>query len=100
MVEVAWDKEFTEPFQVKLEANGLDRAGFLSDVLSVLVEMKISANWVTARGRKDGGAVIEMVLEMKGLEQLEHIMNKIKRVKDVYDVRRVSFGAQAAKPIN
>jgi GTP pyrophosphokinase len=100
MVEVAWDKEFIEPFQVKLEANGLDRAGFLSDVLSVLVEMKISANWVTARGRKDGGAVIEMVLEMKGLEQLEHIMNKIKRVKDVYDVRRVSFGAQTANPIN
>lgn len=100
MVEVAWDKEFTEPFQVKLEANGLDRAGFLSDVLSVLVEMKISANWVTARGRKDGGAVIEMVLEMRGLEQLEHIMNKIKRVKDVYDVRRVSFGAQTTNQIN
>ncbi|MFX4263182.1 RelA/SpoT family protein [Pelotomaculum propionicicum] len=100
MVEVAWDKEFTEPFQVKLEANGLDRAGFLSDVMAVLVEMKISANWVTARGKKDGGAVIEMVLEMKGLEQLEHIMNKIRRVKDVYDVRRVSFGGQPASPLN
>lgn len=100
LVEVAWDKEFTEPFQVKLEANGMDRAGFLSDVMAVLVEMKISANWVTARGKKDGGAVIEMVLEMKGLEQLEHIMNKIRRVKDVYDVRRVSFGTQPAGPLN
>jgi GTP pyrophosphokinase len=100
LVEVAWDKEFTEPFQVKLEANGMDRAGFLSDVMAVLVEMKISANWVTARGKKDGGAVIEMVLEMKGLEQLEHIMNKIRRVKDVYDVRRVSFGAHTAGPLN
>lgn len=100
LVEVAWDKEFTEPFQVKLEANGMDRAGFLSDVMAVLVEMKISANWVTARGKKDGGAVIEMVLEMKGLEQLEHIINKLRRVKDVYDVRRVSFGVQPASPLN
>lgn len=100
LVEVAWDKEFTEPFQVKLEANGMDRAGFLSDVMAVLLEMKISANWVTARGKKDGGAVIEMVLEMKGLEQLEHIMNKIRRVKDVYDVRRVSFGSPPATPLN
>lgn len=100
LVEVAWDKEFTEPFQVKLEATGMDRAGFLSDVMSVLLEMKISANWVTARGKKDGGAVIEMVLEMKGLEQLEHIMNKIRRVKDVYDVRRVSFGSQPSGPLN
>lgn len=100
MVEVTWDKGFTEPFQVKLEANGLDRAGFLSDVMAVLLEMKISANWVTARGKKDGGAVIEMVLEMNALEQLEHIMDRIRRVRDVYDVRRVSFGAQTANPIS
>ncbi|MFA4885110.1 MAG: bifunctional (p)ppGpp synthetase/guanosine-3',5'-bis(diphosphate) 3'-pyrophosphohydrolase [Desulfotomaculaceae bacterium] len=100
LVEVAWDKEFTEPFQVKLEIIGLDRAGFLSDVMAILVEMKISANWVTARGKKDGGAVIELVLEMRGLEQLEHIFNKIKRVKDVYDMRRVSFSAQPENPLN
>jgi GTP pyrophosphokinase len=94
LVEVAWDQEFNEPFQVKLEINGLDRAGFLSDVMAVLVEMKISANWVTARGRKDGAAVIELVLTIKGLEQLDYIFSKISRVKDVYDMKRVSFSGQ------
>lgn len=97
LVEVVWDKGFTEPFQVKLEVNGMDRAGLLSDVMAVLTEMKISANWVTARGKKDGGAVIELVIEMRGLEQLEYITNKIGRVKDVYDVKRVSFSGQ---PLN
>jgi GTP pyrophosphokinase len=92
LVEVTWDKEFHEPFLVKLEVNALDRAGLLSDVMAVFLEMKISANWVTARGKKDGGAVIEIVLEIKGLDQLEYIMSKIKRVKDVYDVCRVSCG--------
>ncbi len=100
LVEVAWDQEFTEPFQVKLEINGLDRAGFLSDVMAVLVEMKISANWVTARGRKDGAAVIELVLTMKGIEQLDYIMTKISRVKDVYDMRRVSFSGQTLGTLN
>ncbi len=100
LVDVAWDEEFTDPFQVKLEVNGLDRSGFLSDVMAVLVDMKISANWVTARGKKDGGAVIDLVLEMKGLEQLEHIMNRIKRIKDVYDVKRVSFNGQPQNPLN
>jgi GTP pyrophosphokinase len=94
LVEVAWDKEFREPFQVKLEINGMDRAGLLSDVMAILLEMKISANMVTARGKKDHGAVIEMVLEMKGLEQLEYIMGKIRRIKDVDDVRRISFSGQ------
>lgn len=95
LVEVAWDKEFREPFQVKLEVNGIDRAGLLSDVMAVLLEMKISANWVTARAKKDRGAVIELVLEMKGLEQLGHIMNKFCRIKDVHEVKRVSFSGQA-----
>ncbi|HOV79509.1 MAG TPA: bifunctional (p)ppGpp synthetase/guanosine-3',5'-bis(diphosphate) 3'-pyrophosphohydrolase [Bacillota bacterium] len=94
LVEVAWDKDFKEPFQVKLEISGMDRAGLLSDVMAVLSEMKISANWVTARGRKDGGAVIEIVIEMRCLEQLEYIINKIARVKDVYEVKRVSFSGR------
>lgn len=97
LVEVVWDKDFTEPFQVKLEINGMDRAGLLSDVMAVLTEMKMSANWVTARAKKDGGAVIELVIEMRGLEQLEYIVSKIRRIKDVYDIRRVSFSGQ---PLN
>ena len=47
-----------------------------------------------------GGAVIDLVLEMKGLEQFEHILNRIKRIKDVYDVKRVSFSGQPQNPLN
>jgi guanosine-3',5'-bis(diphosphate) 3'-pyrophosphohydrolase len=100
LVEVAWDKEFMEPFQVKLEVHGLDRAGFLSDVMAVLVEMKISANSVTARGKKDGAAVMVLNLTIRGKEQLEYIMTKISRVKDVYDVRRVSFSGRTSDDLN
>ncbi|OPX86551.1 MAG: GTP pyrophosphokinase [Pelotomaculum sp. PtaB.Bin104] len=94
LAEVVWDKDFTEPFQVKLEVSGMDRTGLLSDVMSVLTEVKISANWVTARGKKDHGAIIDLVLDVKALDQLDFIINRIKRIKDVYDVRRVSFSGQ------
>ncbi|MDD4170122.1 MAG: bifunctional (p)ppGpp synthetase/guanosine-3',5'-bis(diphosphate) 3'-pyrophosphohydrolase [Desulfotomaculaceae bacterium] len=95
LVEVVWDKDFVEPFQVRLEVSGMDRAGLLSDVMFVLMEIKISANWVTARGKKDQGAVIDLVLDVKAMDQLEFIINKIKRIKDVYDVRRVSFSGRS-----
>jgi GTP pyrophosphokinase len=91
LVEVAWDENFHAPFLVKLEVSAMDRAGMLSDVLSVLVEMKISANHVNARGRKDS-ATIELLLEVKTREQLDHIMARIGRIKDVYGVQRVSQG--------
>ncbi|WP_027363498.1 RelA/SpoT family protein [Desulfotruncus alcoholivorax] len=88
LVEVAWDKDFHSPFQVRLEIEGTNRAGFLNDIMSVLSEMKINANWVTARGRKDNTGVVEMLLEVKNIEQLDHIMGKFSRVKDVYSVHR------------
>ena len=95
LVEVAWDAEFVEPFQVKLEVNGLDRAGLLNDVMAVLKEMKISANWVTARSKKDQNAVIDLVLETRGLDQLEFIMNKMGRIKDIHEIKRVSYGERS-----
>ncbi|SFH37567.1 GTP pyrophosphokinase [Desulfotomaculum arcticum] len=88
LVEVAWDKDFHSPFQVRLEIEGMNRAGFLSDIMAVLSEMKLNANWVTARGRKDNSGVVEMLLEIGDIEQLDHIIGKFSRVKDVYSVHR------------
>jgi GTP pyrophosphokinase len=90
LVEADWNQGFRFPFQVKLEVSAMDRAGILSDVMSVIAEMKMSANWVTARGRKNQIATIEMVLEMKSKEELEYLMGRIHRVKNVYEVRRTS----------
>ncbi|MQL52170.1 RelA/SpoT family protein [Desulfofundulus thermobenzoicus] len=90
LVEVTWEGDFQAPFQVKLEVSGMDRAGLLGDVMAVLADMKISATWVTARGRKNHQAVIELVLEMKSKEQMDLMVSRINRVKDIYEVRRTS----------
>ncbi len=90
LVEVAWEGDFQSPFLVKLEVSGMDRAGLLSDVMAILSELKISANWVNARGLKNQQAVIELLLEMKSKEQLDLIVSRINRVKDIYEVRRTS----------
>jgi GTP pyrophosphokinase len=97
LVEVTWDENFQSSFHVKLEVYGIDRTGLLNDVLNVLVEVKINTNWVTARTRKDRMATIEIALQLRSLEQLEFVINKIKRVKDVYSVHRVASGQTLAQ---
>lgn len=97
LVEVTWDENFQSSFHVKLEVTGIDRTGLLNDVLNVLVEMKINTNWVTARTRKDRMATIELALQLRSVEQLEFVTNKIKRVKDVYGVHRVASGQTLAQ---
>ncbi len=91
LVEVAWDKDFHSPFHVRLEIEAADRPGLLNDIMSILTELKMSANWVNARGRKDNTAVVEMVLEMKSMEQLDYILQRFNRVKDVYSVHRTGM---------
>ncbi|SFR03056.1 RelA/SpoT family protein [Desulfoscipio geothermicus] len=88
LVEVTWDKDFHSPFQVRLEIIGADRAGLLGDIMNVLMEMKISANWVNARGRKDNTGVVEMILEMKNMEQFDYVINRFSRIKGVYSINR------------
>ncbi len=90
MIEVSWDMADQGSYHVHLEVSAMDRAGLLNDVMTVLSEVKISADWVSARGTKNRMATIDLVLEVNGLEQLEYIMNKIRRVKDVYDIWRVT----------
>jgi len=90
MIEVSWDITDQGSYHVHLELSAMDRSGLLNDVMTVLSELKISADWVNARGTKNRMATIDLVLEVHGLDQLEHIMSKIRRIKDVYDVWRVT----------
>ncbi|SHK09076.1 RelA/SpoT family protein [Desulforamulus aeronauticus] len=92
VVEVAWDKEFQSPFQVKLEVTGLDRPGFLNEVLNVLLDLKINASRVNARSKKDQVASVELALQVRNTEQLDYLVNRIHKVRDTYGVRRVSTG--------
>ncbi|MFA5384916.1 MAG: bifunctional (p)ppGpp synthetase/guanosine-3',5'-bis(diphosphate) 3'-pyrophosphohydrolase [Eubacteriales bacterium] len=91
LAEAVWSKDFKFPFQVKLEVWSRDRAGLLSDVMAIVSEMKMSANWVTARGgKKNNVAIIEMVMKMKNKEELDYLVGRLDRVKDVYEVKRTS----------
>lgn len=97
LVEVSWEDNFDSPFQVRLEITGVDRTGLLSDVMAVLTDMKMNASWVNARGRKNHQAIIEMVLQVKSLEQLEYIINRIGKIQDVYQVHRSGHGGRNIK---
>nr|MDA8211974.1 TGS domain-containing protein [Clostridia bacterium] len=92
LIEVAWDQSFKDSYQVKIEVSAMDRAGLLTDVMAIISELKISANSVHARGIKNNQAAIDLLLEVKSLDQLNYILNRIARVKDVHEVRRVSPG--------
>ena len=93
-IEVRWDQpESATGYQVEVEIEAWDRAGLLSDVMGVINENKISTRACKAWTRKDT-AYVRMSLDIANKRQLEELMKRLRRVRDVTMVRRTSQRAR------
>ncbi|AFK86702.1 MULTISPECIES: RelA/SpoT family protein [Thermoanaerobacterium] len=90
IIEVEWDQGKNIAYQADIQIMAVDRYGLLTDVTSILADIKISVRAVNARTTKDNIAIINLTLEITSKEQLEKIMNKLKALDGVTDVYRIS----------
>ncbi|HWR09411.1 bifunctional (p)ppGpp synthetase/guanosine-3',5'-bis(diphosphate) 3'-pyrophosphohydrolase [Sporomusa sp.] len=90
MIEVNWDMPGDTLYKVSIEISGSDRPNLLSDIMMVAADAKINVSSLHAKVHKNKTAVINMDIDIGNLSQLEHIMNKIRRVQDVFSVYRMT----------
>lgn len=90
IVEVEWDQGRNIAYQADIQIMASDRFGLLTEVTSVLADVKIAVKAVNARTTKDNIAIINLTLEIISKEQLEKVMNKLKALEGVMDVYRLS----------
>ena len=89
MIEVSWDITTDAVYKVNIVINASDRPGMMADIMQVTSEAKLNINALNCRTDKHKNAYITtMGLDISNLEQLDNIMNKIKRMKGVYSVER------------
>ena len=88
MIEVSWDITTDAVYKVNIVINASDRPGMMADIMQVTSEAKLNINALNCRTDKHKNACITMGLDISNLEQLDNIMNKIKRMKGVYSVER------------
>ncbi len=90
IVDVSWDKDPDTTYQVEIEVFAVDRARLAMDVMTTVADMKITINSVRARAIRNNNALVNLKIEIKSLEQLKSVIEKVKRVKEVLDVYRVT----------
>ena len=90
MIGVYWDLAVGNLYRVTVEVTGKDRPDLITDVMMVLSENKIKISSLNARVGKDNVAAITLTLDITNLNQLEHIMIKMRLVKNVYSVHRAT----------
>lgn len=90
VIEVAWDQTIeSNNYSVDIEITGQDRNGLLNEVLQAVSESKTNISAVTGRSVKNKMVLINMTILIRNVEHLSSVVEKIKRVKDIYSVQRI-----------
>ncbi len=75
-------------FKCTLDIIAVDRIGLLADVSSALAMINIYIYESTARELKNGNAILSITVSIAGMEQLNNVINKLKKIKNVISVER------------
>jgi len=89
VIEVEWEDSVEANYSVDIEITGNDRRGLLNEVLQAVSESKTNISAVTGRSVKNKMALIHMTVLIRNTEHLSAVVEKIKRVKDIYSVHRI-----------
>ncbi|WP_046229345.1 RelA/SpoT family protein [Paenibacillus algorifonticola] len=89
VIEVEWEESVEANYSVDIEITGHDRNGLLNEVLQAVSGSKTNISAVTGRSVKNKMVMIHMTVLIKNIEHLSSVVEKIKRVQDIYSVQRI-----------
>ncbi len=92
LIEVAWDISLDSVYKVNILITANDRANLVGDILTITSESKLNIFSMNCKADKNKIATMQFGIDITSLEQLEYVMNRIRRLKGVYSVERIVTG--------
>lgn len=91
LLEVEWEGagQTNKNYHVDIEITGYDRKGLLNEVLQVVAESKTDIHTVTGRTDRNKMTTVNMTILIHNVNHLQKVVERIKRIHDIYSVRRV-----------
>ena len=88
-IEVEWNQETTESYPVKILVRSLDRVGLLADVAANIT--KNGANILSANTETKENRTVDSYfsLSVQGTDHLNRVVESLKQVKQVLEVKRL-----------
>ncbi|MBA4543193.1 bifunctional (p)ppGpp synthetase/guanosine-3',5'-bis(diphosphate) 3'-pyrophosphohydrolase [Thermoactinomyces daqus] len=88
-IAVEWDSNTSHQYPVDIEVTGFDRQGLLNDVLQVVNNANTQLSAVSAKTNRRGIASIHIRIGIQNINHLQSVVERVKRVRDIYSVRRI-----------
>jgi len=87
-IEVAWEGADESQFEVRLTVFSEDRPGILARITQAIADAKSNIKNVEARTFEDRRGEITLVLNIRDVEHLHKIVERLKGIEGVYHVER------------
>ncbi|MDP3058062.1 MAG: ACT domain-containing protein, partial [bacterium] len=90
LIEVSWGRETMQHYPVRVEVVGMDRPGLLQEIVQILSESKTNISSMQARASKEQEAFVSFTMIVKDVLQLDRVLERLNRLRDVFTVKRVA----------
>ena len=87
-VRVRWANEESQPFETTLELECITRDGLLLDVAQTMTTARVRVKELFGKDLPGGKSVFTVKFEVKNVEELDSIRNKLLNIHDVIGSRR------------
>ena len=88
MIDVYWYQNANATYNVDIEILANDRSGLLADIVREVGATKAKLMAVNSKVNKEGIAITDITIEIESLDELNKVMNTLKNINSVYDVKR------------
>ncbi|MCD8082390.1 MAG: bifunctional (p)ppGpp synthetase/guanosine-3',5'-bis(diphosphate) 3'-pyrophosphohydrolase [Clostridiales bacterium] len=94
LIDAEWQKAVGETmpdrYSTEIQIFANNRIGLFVDISKVFTERQIDITSMNVRTSKQGKATIIMTFDTHGIEELTHLIDKLRQIEDVLDIERTA----------
>ena len=94
MIDAEWQQPETdgsaEKYSTEIQIYANNRIGMFVDISKVFTEKQIDITSMNVRTSKQGKATIVMTFDIHGIEELNHLTDKLRQIDGVLDIERTA----------
>ncbi len=87
-VNAYWNQNVREEYKATLQLTCLSRVGLMAEVAMQVANMRVNITSISTHEMKDGRAIVELTVNVSGLDHLKNLISRIEKIDGILQVER------------
>lgn len=87
-VNAYWNGNVKEEYKATLQLTCLSRMGLMAEIATQVANMRVNITSISTHDMKDGRTIVELTVNVSGLDHLKNLISKIEKIEGILLVER------------